>query len=135
MDNFKRLVSAFAECDFKKMWYGSIDELASLVMESMQDSHDREILGIFTNSFRLIRDFEKYCNNRYIKSEKLIDKLEVVYHSLQKAEPITKDEILPWVEENLDAMREIGVEAQKERGIRMCEKLIELLHIATSKIG
>jgi len=27
-----------------------------------------------------------------------------------------------------------GVEAQKERGMRMCEKLIELLHIATFKI-
>jgi cell wall assembly regulator SMI1 len=27
-----------------------------------------------------------------------------------------------------------GVEAQKERGMRMCGKLVELLHIATSKI-
>ena len=89
-----------------------------------------------TNSLRLIRDFEKYCNNRYAESEVLIEKLEVVHSSLKAAEPITKEEILPLVEKNIAAMRMMsGVEAQKERGIRMCEKLIELLHIATSKIG
>jgi hypothetical protein len=65
----------------------------------------------------------------------LIGKLEVIYSSLNTAEPITKDEILPLVEENLAALRMMsGVEAQKERGMRMCEKLVELLHIATSKI-
>ena len=86
---------------------------------------------------RPIRDFENYCNRRYIESEILIDKLEVVYYSLKAAEPITKDEILPLVEENLNAMRVMrgGVEAQKERGIRMCEKLVELLHVATSNLG
>ncbi|CAD6493799.1 MAG: hypothetical protein CHKLHMKO_00539 [Candidatus Argoarchaeum ethanivorans] len=120
--------------DFKKMWYGSIDALISLVLESKRDTRDREMWRVLTNSFRLLRDFEKYCNNRYAKSELLIDKLEVVHSSLKKAEPITKDTILPLVEENLAAMRRLsGVEAQKERGIRMCEKLIELLHIATSK--
>ena len=66
---------------------------------------------------------------------KIVEKLDVVHSSLKIAEPITKDEILPLVEENLDALRMMsGVEAQKERGIRMCEKLIELLHIATFKI-
>lgn len=131
----KRFTYSCKYGDFKKMWYGSIDELASLVLKNKQDSHDREIWKILTNSFRLIRDFEKYCNRRYAASEILIDKLEVVYHSLKAAEPITKDKILPLVEDNQDAMREIGVEAQKERGKRMCEKLVELLHIATSKIG
>jgi hypothetical protein len=87
----------------------------------------------FTNSFRLIRDFENYCKNRYAEPEILIDKLEAVYSSLMAAEPITKDEILPFVEENLDVIRKLGgaapnVEAQKERGMRMCERLIGLLH-------
>ncbi|KAF5412832.1 MAG: hypothetical protein C5S47_00560 [Candidatus Methanogasteraceae archaeon] len=66
----------------------------------------------------------------------MIGKLEVVHSSFKAAEPITKDEILPLVGENLAAIRMMSsVEAQKERGIRMCEKLIELLHIATFKIG
>ncbi|MEA3283269.1 MAG: hypothetical protein U9Q68_12100 [Euryarchaeota archaeon] len=66
----------------------------------------------------------------------MIGKLEVVYSSFKAAYPITKDKILPFVEENPDALRMLsGVEAEKERGIRMCEKLIELLHIATFKIG
>jgi len=39
----------------------------------------------------------------------------------------------PFVEENLDVIRKLGgaapnVEAQKERGIRMCGRLIGLLH-------
>jgi len=84
----------------------------------------------------LIRDFEKYCNGRYAESKVLIEKLEVVHSSLKAAEPITKDEILPLVEENLDALRMMGsVEAQKERGMRMCGQLVELLHIATFKVG
>ncbi|MBW2690699.1 MAG: hypothetical protein JRC99_12300 [Deltaproteobacteria bacterium] len=59
----------------------------------------------------------------------------MVHSSLKAAEPITKDEILPLVEENLDALRMMsGVEAQKERGMRMCEQLIELLHIAISRV-
>ncbi|MCD6206981.1 MAG: hypothetical protein J7J06_03200 [Methanosarcinales archaeon] len=66
---------------------------------------------------------------------KIVEKLEVIRSSLKIAEPITKDEILPLVEENLTALRMMGgVEAQKECGMRMCEKLIELLHIATFKI-
>ena len=97
---------------------------------------DRRILQNFTNSFRLIRDFEKYCNGRYAESKVLIEKLEVMHSSLKAAEPITKDEILPLVEENLDALRMMGsVEAKKERGIRMCGQLVELLHIATFKVG
>ncbi len=119
--------------DFKKMFYGSIDALASQVMENLQDSYRREIVQNFTNSFRLIRDFENYCKNRYAEPEILIDKLEAVYSSLMAAEPITKDEILPFVEENLDVIRKLGgaapnVEARKERGMRMCERLIGLLH-------
>ncbi len=89
----------------------------------------------FTNSFRLIREFEKYCNDRYAESEILVEKLEVIHSSLGKAEPITKDEILPLVEENLAALRMMsGVEAQQKRGMWMCEKPVELLHITASKV-
>ena len=131
----KRFTYACKYGDFKKMFYGSIDALASQVMENLQDSYRREIVQNFTNSFRLIRDFENYCKNRYVEPEILIDKLEAVYSSLKAAEPITKDEILPFVEENLDVIRKLGdIEAQKERGIRMCEKLVELLHTATIEI-
>ena len=129
----KRFTYACKYGDFKKMFYGSIDALASQVMENLQDSYRREIVQNFTNSFRLIRDFENYCKNRYAEPEILIDKLEAVYSSLRAAEPITKEEILPFVEENLDVIRKLGgaapnVEAQKERGMRMCERLIGLLH-------
>lgn len=129
----KRFTYACKYGDFKKMFYGSIDALASQVMENLQDSYRREIVQNFTNSFRLIRDFENYCKDRYAEPEILIDKLEAVYSSLKAAKPITKDEILPFVEENLDVIRKLGgaapnVEAQKERGMRMCERLIGLLH-------
>ncbi|PXF61924.1 MAG: hypothetical protein C4B59_01470 [Candidatus Methanogaster sp.] len=129
----KRFTYACKYGDFKKMFYGSIDALASQVMENLQDSYRREIVQNFTNSFRLIRDFENYCKDRYAEPEILIDKLEAVYSSLRAAEPITKEEILPFVEENLDVIRKLGgaapnVEAQKERGMRMCERLIGLLH-------
>ncbi|RLG23297.1 hypothetical protein DRN76_05560 [Methanosarcinales archaeon] len=131
----KRFTYACKYGDFRNMYYGSIDALASMAITNLQDSYNCEIVRNFTNSFRLIRDFEKYCNDRYAESEVLIEKLEVVRSSLKAAEPITKEEILPLVEENLTALRMMsGVEAQKERGVRMCEKLIELLHIATSKI-
>ncbi|HIE31237.1 MAG TPA: hypothetical protein EYP67_02495 [Methanosarcinales archaeon] len=57
----------------------------------------------------------------------MVDKLEVVRSSLKAAEPITRDEILPVVEENMAALRMMsGIEAQKERGVRMCEQLTEL---------
>ena len=37
-------------------------------------------------------------------------------------------------DENPDVVRRLNsIEARKERGKRMCEKLIELLHVATSK--
>ncbi len=131
----KRFTYACKYGDFENMFRGSPDTLASQVMENLQNPDNREIMQNFTNSFRLIRDFEKYCNDRYAESEVLIEKLEVVHSSLKAAEPITKYEILPLVEENLAALRMMsGVEAQKERGMRMCEQLIELLHIATSKI-
>ncbi|MEA1870336.1 MAG: hypothetical protein U9N09_09410, partial [Euryarchaeota archaeon] len=121
--------------DFENMFSESPDTLASQVMANLQNPDDREIMQNFTNSFRLIREFEKYCNERYAESEILIGKLEVIYSSLKAAEPITKEEILPLVEENLAALRMMsGVEAQKERGMWMCEKLVELLHIATFKI-
>lgn len=120
--------------------HGFLSEITQSVrqrVEQMPHVHEVEIIEHYelTNSFRLIRDFEKYCNSRYAASEIMIDKLEVVYYSLKAAEPITKDVLLPLVEENLNAMREIGVEEQKERGMRMCEKLVELLHIATSNLG
>lgn len=104
-------------------------------VEPMPHVHEVKIVERYID-FRLIRDFEKYCNSRYVESEILIDKLEVVYHSLKAAEPITKEEILPLVEDNLNAMRVMkgGVEAQKERGMRMCEKLVELLHAAHSNV-
>ncbi|PXF60441.1 MAG: hypothetical protein C4B59_09580 [Candidatus Methanogaster sp.] len=54
-------------------------------------------IGNLTNSFRLVSDFEKYCNDRYAESEVMIEKLEVVHSLLKAAEPITKDEILPLV--------------------------------------
>ncbi|MGP8323790.1 MAG: hypothetical protein ACT6FG_07330, partial [Methanosarcinaceae archaeon] len=93
-----------------------------------------EIWSNFTNSIRLIREFEKYCNDRYAESEILIGKLEVIHSSLKAAEPITKEDILPMVEENLAALRMMNdVEAQKKRGTRMCEKLFEMLHIAMTK--
>jgi len=131
----KRFTYACKYGDFRNMYYGSIDALASMVVTNLQDSYSREIVRNFTNSFRLIREFEKYCNERYAESEILIGKLEVVHSSLKAAEPITKDEILPLVEENLMVLRKMGgIEAQKERGMRMCEKLVELLHIATSKV-
>jgi hypothetical protein len=131
----KRFVYACKFGDFENMLRGSPDTLASQVMENLQNPDNRGILQNFTNSFRLIRDFEKYCNDRYAESEVLIEKLEVVHSSLRAAEPITKEEILPLVEENLAALRMMsGVEAQKERGIRMCEKLVKLLHIATFKV-
>jgi hypothetical protein len=131
----KRFTYACKYGDFRNMYYGSIDALASMAVTNLQNSYSREIVRNFTNSFRLIREFEKYCNDRYAESEILVEKLEVIRSSLKAAEPITKDEILPLVEENLTALRMMsGVEAQKERGVRMCEKLVELLHIATSKI-
>jgi hypothetical protein len=131
----KRFVYACKYGDFRNMYYGSIDALASHVMESLQNSYNHEIVQNFTNSFRLIREFEKYCNDRYAESEILVEKLEVVHSSLEKAKPITKDEILPLVENELGALQRMGaVEGQKERGIRMCEKLVELLHIVTSKV-
>ena len=135
----KRFIYACKYGDFRNMYYGSIDDLASQVMGNLQDSYRREIVQNFTNSFRLIRDFENYCKNNYAEPEILIDKLEAVHSSLIAAEPITKDEILPFVEENLDVIRKLGgavpnVEAQKERGMRMCEKLVELLHTASFKI-
>ncbi len=131
----KRFTYACKFGGFGEPWYGSIDDLASQITENLQNSYSREIVQNFTNSFRLICEFEKYCNDRYAESEVLIEKLEVVHSSLKAAEPITKEEILPLVEENMAALRMMsGVEAQKERGIRMCEKLIELLHTATSKI-
>lgn len=112
-----------------------IGEMSERVMENLQNLDNREIVQNFTNSFGLIRDFEKYCNDRYAESEILVEKLEVVHSSLEKAEPITKGEILPLIEENLAALRMMsGIEAQKERGIQMCERLVELLHIAISKI-
>ena len=117
----------YATLDGRASWKGAPITFSALPGEIMQN---------FTNSFRLISEFEKYCNDRYAESEILIGKLEVVHSSFKAAEPITKDEILPLVEENLAALRMMsGVEAQKERGIRMCEKLIELLHIATLKTG
>ena len=132
----KRFTYACKYGDFRNMYYGSIDALASMTVTNLQDSYSREIVQNFTNSFRLIREFEKYCNERYAESEILVDKLEVIHSSLKAAEPITKKEILPLVEENLAALRMMsGVEAQRKRGIRMCEKLVELLHIATFKIG
>ena len=132
----KRFTYACKYGDFRNMYYGSIDALASMAVTNLQESYSLEIVQNFTNSFRLIREFEKYCNDRYAESEVLIEKLEVVHSSLKAAEPITKDEILPLVEENLAALRLMsGVEAQQKRGIRMCEKLVELLHIATFKIG
>jgi len=131
----KRFTYACKYGDFRNMYYGSIDALASMAVTNLQESYSRGIVRNFTNSFRLIREFEKYCNDRYAESEILIGKLDVVHSSLKTAEPITKDEILPLVEENLDALRMMsGVGSQKERGIRMCEKLVELLHIATSKV-
>jgi hypothetical protein len=132
----KRFTYKCKQGDFENMFCGSTDDLASQVMKNLQDSYSREIVQNFTNSFRLIREFEKYCSDRYAESETLIEKLEVIHSSLKAAEPITKDEILPLVEKELGEIRQIksNVEAQKERGIRMCEKLIELLHIATSKI-
>jgi outer membrane protein assembly factor BamB len=136
----KRFTYKCKQGDFRNMFYGSTNALASQVMGSLQNSYNREIVQNFTNSFRLIREFEKYCNERYVESKILVGKLEVIYSSLKAAEPITKDEILPLVEQNLDELRKLGktvapnVEIQKERGMRMCEKLIELLHIATSKI-
>lgn len=131
----KRFIYACKYGDFRNMYYGSIDALASMAITNLQDSYSREIVQNFTNSFRLIRDFEKYCNDRYAESEILIEKLEVVHSSLKAAEPITKDEILPLVEKNLNALQIMNsVEEQKERGIRMCEKLVELLHIAISNI-
>ncbi|MEA1906372.1 MAG: hypothetical protein U9N12_05390 [Euryarchaeota archaeon] len=130
----KRFTYACKYGDFRNMHYGSIDALASHVMESLQNSYNHEIVQNFTNSFRLIREFEKYCNDRYTESEILVEKLEVVHSSLGKAEPTTKDEILPLVEENLAALQMMsGVKAQKERGMRVCEQLIKLLHIATSR--
>ena len=131
----KRFVYACKYGDFKSMFLESPDVLASQMMENLQNPDNREIMQNFTNSFRLIREFEKYCNDRYAESEILVEKLEVIRSSLKAAEPITKDEILPLVEENLAALRMMsGVEAQKERGIWMCEGLVELLHIAASKI-
>jgi len=136
----KRFTYKCKQGDFRNMFYGSTGALASQVMESLQNSYNREIVQNFTNSFRLIREFEKYCGDRYAESEILVDKLEVIHSSLKAAEPITKDEILPLVEKNLDELRKLSktvapnVEIQKERGIRICEKLIELLHIAASKI-
>lgn len=132
----KRFTYACKYGDFKNMFLESPDVLASQMVENLKNPDNLEIMQNFTNSFRLISEFEKYCNDRYAESEILIGKLEVVYSSFKAAEPITKDEILPVVEENLAALRMMrGVEEQKERGIRMCEKLIELLHIATFKIG
>jgi WD40 repeat protein len=131
----KRFTYACKFGDFENMFRGSPDTLASQVMENLQNTDNREILQNFTNSFKLIRDFEKYCNDRYAESKILIEKLEVVHSSLKAAEPITKDEVLPLVEDNLNALQIMSsVEEQKERGIRMCEKLVELLHIATSNI-
>ncbi len=68
----------------------------------------------------MIREFEKYGNDRYAESEVLIGKLKVVHSSPNAAEPITKDKILPLVERNLAALRMMsGIETQKERGMRM----------------
>jgi tetratricopeptide (TPR) repeat protein len=131
----KRFTYACKFGDFRNMYCGSIDALASQITENLQNSYNPEIVQNFTNSFRLIRDFEKYCNDRYAESEILIEKLEVIHSSLKAAKPITKEEILPLVEENLVALRLMsGVEAQQKRGMRMCGRLVELLHIATFKI-
>jgi hypothetical protein len=132
----KRFTYACKYGDFENMLRGSPDTLASQVMANLQNPDNRRIMQNFTNSVRLIRDFEKYCNNRYAESEVLVEKLEVAYSSLKAAEPIMKDEILPPVEENPDVLRMMGgVEAQKERGMRMCGQMVELLHIATFKVG
>jgi hypothetical protein len=93
----KRFTYACKYGDFRNMYYGSIDTLSSMVITNLQDSYSREIVQNFTNSFRLIREFEKYCNDRYAESEILVEKLEVAHSSLRAAETITKDEILPLV--------------------------------------
>ena len=125
----KRFTYACKYGDFRP-WHGITD-----VEKALQRSYTPPVVAAVINSLRLIHEFEKYCNDRYAESEVLIEKLEVVHSSLKAAEPITKDEILPLVEENLAALRMMsGVEAQKERGMRMCERLVELLHIATSGV-
>ncbi|HIE31266.1 MAG TPA: hypothetical protein EYP67_02645, partial [Methanosarcinales archaeon] len=58
----KRFTYACKYGDFKSMFIESPDTLASQVMENLQNPDNRGIVQNFTNSFRLIREFEKYCN-------------------------------------------------------------------------
>ncbi|WP_321416957.1 formylglycine-generating enzyme family protein [uncultured Methanomethylovorans sp.] len=116
--------------EFKQILDNNPDEASVYAEKRMSARYSAKDVQLFTNSFRMIHDLYSYCHSGLIQRDELLHKLQLLEDNFEKVPDIAKDKITPLLH---DGIRELGLrtnnENLKSRYTRLCDSLVELLHI------
>ena len=116
--------------EFKQIFDYNPDEASLYAQKRLAAKYSHASVQVFVNSFRMIRDLDKYCHSSYLEKDELKKRLQLLHSNYEKVPDIAGERILPLIN---NGIRELDVLVDKgklaPRFIRLCDELVELLHM------
>lgn len=116
--------------EFKQIFDKTPDQASIYAEKRLSTRYSDNDIHLFTNSFRMIHDLYRYCHSGSIQKDELMHKLHLLYANFEMVPDIAEDKINPLL---YDGIRELelirNIDNFKPRYIRLCDSLVELLHI------
>ncbi|WP_321416959.1 SUMF1/EgtB/PvdO family nonheme iron enzyme [uncultured Methanomethylovorans sp.] len=116
--------------EFKQIFDNNPDEASVYATKFMLNHYSAKDVQLFVNSFRLIRELDRYCHSDSINKEELMNKLHLLYTNFEEVPDIANERINPLLHDGIRELELIrNMENFKSRCILLCDLLIELLNI------
>ena len=116
--------------EFKQIFDKDPHEASDYAEKRLVGKYSSNSVHVFTNSFRMIHELYGYCHSKSLDKEKLLQKLHLLHTSFENVPEIAGERISPLI---YNGIRELDIIVDRDkfapRFIRLCDSLVELLHI------
>jgi hypothetical protein len=116
--------------EFRQIFDKDPHEASMYAEKRLVGKYSSNSVQVFTNSFRMIHEQYGYCHSGSLNRDDLLQKLHLLHASFKGIPEIAGDRITPLIH---DGIRELDVIVDREkfapRFIKLCDTLVELLHI------
>ncbi len=118
--------------EFRQIFDNNPDEASIYAEKRLSTRYSSNSVLVFTNSFRMIHDLCKYCNSGSIGKDDLLYKLHLLHSNFEKVPEIADKRINPLLNDGIKVLTildEGNMSEFKSRYLRLCDSLVEQLHI------
>ena len=116
--------------EFRQIFDKDPHEASDYAEKRLSWKYSTDSVHVFTNSFRMIHELYGYCHSKSVDRGVLLQKLHLLHTSFENVPEIAGKRITPLIH---DGILELDVIVDRDkfapRFIRLCDSLVELLHI------